>query len=172
MAIKKAGKSTVPRKLTSLFKLHGHRLGPSMSQAQSHVPVFAVSTLPEVPAPSPELQDLLFEYQLLNVLQWAPARPRAKKMKSKPINSFIAFRSYYSRAVTNPQHQRELSSKLGELWSQEPRQEVWEQYSHSYNLYLKKGGRLNFVSWLQGAEERDAVIEPPQTGTVEDVYLI
>lgn len=129
-----------------------------VTKNQHQKPAFSVTSLPNIPEPSKALQLLLIDYRILNVFLWSPKPESVKTKKSKlrPINSFIAFRSFYSRTISRPEYQRELSSKLAEVWKEEPHREVWEQYTLFYNNYLLDcNNKLAFVDWLLQTLELD-----------------
>lgn len=192
MGSEKVYKKAVPKELTSLFRVTKSRAPVPrdkrvVKESQKHG--FRLDSLPTLPSPSNELHQLLLEYGILNDIQWDENKTKTKKSKKsklKAINSFIAFRSFYSRTISNPNHQRELSSKLADIWKTEPSQEIWNQYAQSYNNYLLLPGiKTNFVDWLYTVldlkvEPALVILEtepfddnsPMLSGTIEDVYLI
>lgn len=192
MGTKKVYKKSVPKELTSLFRVHKIRNQVPRDKREvkkSQKYGFRFDSLPKLPVPSNALQDLLFEYSLLNGIHWDPSTSKIKKSKKsklKSINSFIAFRSFYSRTISNPEQQRELSTKLAHIWKSERNQEIWNQYAQAYNnSLLLPGNKINFVDWLCAlldlkADNTMSVIEniqyndntPMLSGTIEDVYLI
>ncbi|KAI5967961.1 MTLALPHA1 [Candida margitis] len=187
MASKRANKKLIPKDFVTLFKVC--RSSPSelkVSKNQDRKPAFSTQSLPMIPKPSSELQHILFDYSLLNAFQLSSkSRPdKVKKSKLKPINSFIAFRSFYSRAISHPEYQRELSCKLAMLWKEESHRDIWEQYTLFYNNYLlDRRNKLTFVDWLLQAlnlkADNSMQFDKPYSeekkltsGTVQDLYLV
>ncbi|SCU94932.1 LAMI_0F00232g1_1 [Lachancea mirantina] len=73
-------------------------------------------------------------------------RREEKTNKRRSINSFIAFRSYYSKCITKKVTQQKLSSVLSEFWSKNPKeQKAWDLLSHQYN---KENDGQVFVEWI------------------------
>ncbi|CUM68277.1 uncharacterized protein PRCAT00005999001 [Priceomyces carsonii] len=165
----------VPKGLTSRFKakqlgLKLHRLQSYrqsqdqkrlLTQYNSSEQIFSLSEIPFLPIPSDDLKSLLLEFNNINVpvslgneTITKRANRRAsrhlKNMKIKKINGFIAFRSFYSRLITNPDHQRQLSVLLGKLWVNEPNRATWNRYAIEYNALLgnSRGQYKPFVEWL------------------------
>ncbi|KAI5956539.1 MTLALPHA1 [Candida jiufengensis] len=189
MGSKRPRQRKVPKEFTTLFKLSNKNNIPRANTPtllDTGKPTFRLTSLPKIPKPSQELQQLMLDYSVLNELQWSPdiSKPgKTKRSKQKPINSFIAFRSFYSRAISNPEHQRELSRKLAELWTNEQNRDTWSQYTQSYNIYLKeKNNNMTFVDWLLDSLDiklDNSWLDSLQvdganelaSGTVEDVYL-
>ncbi|KAL6451210.1 MTLALPHA1 Mating-type-like protein ALPHA1 [Candida maltosa Xu316] len=192
MGSRKIAKKSVPKELASLFRVHDKKFPPPRDNReikQSQKFGFRLGSLPPIPTPTAALSELLLEYGLLNEINWdtsSTKTAKSKKSKLKPINSFIAFRSFYSRSISNPEHQRELSSKLAELWTTDPNKEIWNQYTESYNNYLlSPGASMNFVDWLYDSLDIKVDNSIPMiedisfdnysqmfSGAIEDVYLI
>lgn len=147
----------IPQELTSQFRVSKKKLLLEKDNAlkmKNSTVEFRTRSLPSLPAPRKELQDLLFEYKLLSDVSFTINSPKKHKMAKqkrnpKPINSFIAFRSFYTREIRNPIHQREISQKLAKLWVNEPNRTIWNEYTESYNNYLAQGKTdLSLVDWL------------------------
>ncbi|KAG7661518.1 MTLALPHA1 [[Candida] subhashii] len=182
---------SIPKELTSQFRVSKKKMQLQKDLAlnvpkNSNVE-FRISSLPDLPTPSKELQELIFEYKLSSDLYLAMCPPKKQKLSkpkrgSKPINSFIAFRSFYTRAIRHPNYQREISQKLAKLWLTEPSKSIWDQYTESYNNYLSRGNKgLGLVDWLTKvlnidltediAISQDHFVKPFNSGTVQDIYL-
>lgn len=188
MASKKGNKKLIPKEFVTLFKVCRSRLLVlEVARNQNRKPAFSVKPMTMIPEPNEKLQQLLLDYSLMNILQFPPKPKLGKKKRSKlkPINSFIAFRSFYSRAILDPEYQRELSCKLAKLWKEEVHKETWEQYTLSYNNYLlDSNNKLSFVDWLLDVLnlnlDTDILNDMPnkaktpklESGTIQDVYIM
>ncbi|RLV95281.1 Mating-type-like protein ALPHA1 [Spathaspora sp. JA1] len=182
-------KKSIPKGFTSLFKVEGERniLRLDTSSAErSRNYEFRSMPLPNLPQPSEELRRVLLSYSIQK--EWVPVLKGKKKTvksksKLKPINSFMAFRSFYTRSISNPEYQRELSRKLAGVWIEERNKAIWNQYAESYNQYiLSSNAKYDFVNWLLkvlnieevGKSEPDLTNGRTETilsGTVEDIYM-
>lgn len=187
MASKKGNKKLIPKDFVTLFRVCRSRLQDlKVTNNLDRKPAFNIKSLPMIPEPSKGLQLLLLDYSLLNVFLWSlkSLTSKVKKSKSKPINSFIAFRSFYSRAISQPEYQRELSTKLAKLWKEELHRDVWEQYTLFYNNYLlESNNQLTFVDWLLQMLNLELDNNTPidkshvedslklKSGTIQDIYL-
>lgn len=148
----KAKNPTLRRIIQMDLKSHGkkEKIGIKSRSEQ----IFSLTKLPILPCPSTELTEILFQFNDLNF--YAQNYHNVKKQKAgnpkkkfRSINGFIAFRSFYSRLVANPEHQRKLSIMLGKLWSQEPSRQIWNRYASEYNMTCHKhDNKVAFVDWL------------------------
>ena len=95
-----------------------------MSQDSSNIKFFSVlklNDLPPLPSPSKWLQEILTSINFADPM-YHPCKLKSRyenrKRKSK-INGFIAFRSFYSRAIKIPKPQQEISASLAVAWGLE-----------------------------------------------------
>lgn len=116
--------------------------------------VFSSNEFPILPMPSDSLKKLLFEVNNMTQKQpknrtlFSPHKKNNSFKISSKINGFIAFRSFYSKSISNPADQRKLSRSLANIWLGEENKETWESYSQLYKMskaYLKN---QTFVAWL------------------------
>lgn len=99
--------------------------------------------------------------------------------KRKDINSFIAFRSYYSKIFLRLVTQTYLSSVLSKYWASNPEiRRTWEMFAQQYN---REKSTLGFVEWLKRNYRAEfdltAEINPKRSSLntapyVEDIYSI
>lgn len=115
--------------------------------------------LPSLPTPSIDLQDILVRFNqtrgnYIDDSSWgsqifdmkmSTRKSRIRCKKTRCLNGFMAFRSFYSRSISNVEHQRELSTLLGKLWKDEPNREIWNRYAIEYN---SQAINQDFVDWL------------------------
>nr|AZQ56645.1 MAT alpha 1 protein [Suhomyces anneliseae] len=137
------------------FKLLGFGSGAKCSYDVDHKfkEGLICQNMPAIPSPSPQLKELLLKFNSLNDttqkkqnnLQGSKSQ-RKSISKKRNINGFIAFRTFYSKSVFNPKHQRSLSSELAKLWKTEPSKTQWNLYARVYNSRDDK--ELQFVEWL------------------------
>ena len=187
----KKTRKTVPKEFISLFRVHSGRDAPRRDTREvQKVKSMGLDSLllPDLPVASNALQELLLEYGLLNDIKWDSKGLKAskkQKTKLKPLilllHLDLLLKNYFQS-----EHQRELSSKLADVWTQESNQEVWKQYTQSYNNYLLlPDAKLNFVDWLCEALDYTIDNTTPQiedilltsynqllSGTIEDVYIM
>ncbi|KAH3666367.1 hypothetical protein OGAPHI_003546 [Ogataea philodendri] len=116
--------------------------------------ILFVSDFPRIPAESPYLQSLLKTY----VQTQSKSCVRTKRRKNsdgnrlrnsksrRGINGFMAFRSYYSRRVSNYHAQKLLSRALAKAWIFEKNQDIWSRYAIEYN---HSHSETSFSEWLQ-----------------------
>ncbi|KAG7805696.1 hypothetical protein KL921_005399 [Ogataea angusta] len=99
-----------------------------------------LTNLPQIPTTSPSLKRLLSEYgskdngsdRSNKVARKKPTRHKVQKGR-KRLNGFMAFRSFYSRNITNYNSQKALSQALAHAWNREKHQQVWSLYATQYN---------------------------------------
>lgn len=112
--------------------------------------VLAFNNIPAMPAASTELEQLLRSFgtsttafrKSKNFLK-RNRGPHARKKRK--VNGFIAFRAFYSRSIPGTARQRDLSSKLAQIWKSEPNSHIWNLYAIHYNA---TGGNKLFLAWL------------------------
>nr|AZQ56674.1 MAT alpha 1 protein [Suhomyces bribrorum] len=108
-------------------------------------------TLPRIPLPSQQLKELLLKFNSLNDSSGNKNNSGSMSQtrnvsKSGKINSFIAFRTFYCKSISNPEHQRTLSTELARIWKSEPSKHQWKLYAAHYNFRDNKN--MPFVEWL------------------------
>lgn len=159
----------VPKRFTSKFSvcrtnktyntnIKKEEIIPEQTSELQSLHMFFFSDLPSLPFPSTDLQDVLVKYNQMNdggsyvdslfnplSIKKKSRRCKLRSNKTKCLNGFLAFRSFYSRSIFNVDHQRQLSSLLGKLWRKEPNQEVWNRYAIEYN---NQASNQDFVGWL------------------------
>ncbi|EGW31993.1 uncharacterized protein SPAPADRAFT_71531 [Spathaspora passalidarum NRRL Y-27907] len=188
MKRRKTNKRSIPKGFISLFKIQRKRnvlrLDTSLAERSGNYE-FRSMPLPKLPEPSEELKKVLLRYNIVKELAPLQEQKRKKlrpKLKLKPINSFMAFRSFYTKSISNPEYQRELSCLLAQIWIDEPNKAIWNQYTESYNQYiLSSGAKYNFVNWLckmldieaenNNTDLSNRANETILSGTVEDIYM-
>lgn len=99
--------------------------------------------------------------------------------RRKDVNSFIAFRSYYSKFFLRLVTQTYLSSVLSKYWASNPEiRRTWEMFAQQYN---REKSTLGFVEWLERTYRAEfdltAEINPKRSSNntspyVEDIYSI
>lgn len=99
--------------------------------------------------------------------------------RRKDVNSFIAFRSYYSKFFLRLVTQTYLSSVLSKYWASNPEiRRTWEMFAQQYN---REKSTLGFVEWLERTYRAEfdltAEINPKRSSLntspyVEDIYSI
>ena len=136
--------------------------------------------LPSLPTPSIDLQEILIRFnqatrncagdsswgsQLFD-MKVPTRKSRIRCKKTRCLNGFMAFRSFYSRSIYNVEHQRELSTLLGKLWKNEPNKAIWNRYAIEYN---SQAINQDFVDWLFKALGLEVETFPiPYTSTVRN----
>lgn len=130
-----------------------NRKSERTEQRLTKVQVIFFSELPPLPEPSPGLQDVLERYNEKRgsdcsgqfLFSCSNHKRKSRSKTGHRLNGFMAFRSFYSRSVFDVEHQRQLSSILGSLWKNEPRQDVWNRYAIEYN---SRATKEDFIEWL------------------------
>lgn len=147
-----------------------------MSQDSSNIKFFSVlklNDLPPLPSPSKWLQEILTSINFADPM-YHPCKLKSRyenrKRKSK-INGFIAFRSFYSRAIKSPKPQQEISASLAVAWKLEPNRKVWNYYALLYNETAKDE---EFLYWLYRSLGiiDDASCSVKQISKVNDTYFL
>lgn len=145
-------------------------------QKLTKVQVIFFSEIPPLPEPSPGLKEVLERFngngenaRCRRSQVEVPFLGHKKRSRSKTghrLNGFMAFRSFYSRSVFDAEYQRQLSSILGSLWKNEPKQDVWNRYAIEYN---SRASKEDFIEWLTrvlGLENRSFC--DPSTNVVKN----
>lgn len=198
----------VPKRFTNRFSLKNkgkrrgmtlQELGTSYAKPGSRlksVQVVFFTDLPQVPHPSDELRVILDKFcgedmfldacgKILTDTHKKLGR-KCKPRKNKRINGFMAFRSFYCRSIFNVEHQRQLSTLLGNVWKNEPNKAVWNRYAIEYNTQLPDA---DFVDWLctslgfgvgDSTDSATSVVKNDSwqfsstnsTNAVEDIYFL
>ncbi|CCE86960.1 Piso0_005485 [Millerozyma farinosa CBS 7064] len=147
--------------------------------------ILFLTELPSLPSPSLELKNILLNFSSANNEfdndEWdffglgsdnkspkktTPRRYKPKARRTRNLNGFMAFRSFYSRSISNVEHQRQLSSLLGSLWQTEPNKNIWNRYAIEYNT---RATNQDFVEWLCKALSLPLdVFSIPSTSTVKN----
>lgn len=151
-SISKTGKRSISNVKNETINMRRQRQVKSMQ-------VVFFTELPSLPTPSLDLQEILVKFKQATGsfpgdTLWEsemfdmkiPIRKnRNRCKKTRCLNGFMAFRSFYSRSISNVEHQRELSSLLGKLWKNEPNKAIWNRYAIEYN---SQAINQDFVDWL------------------------
>lgn len=146
------GKAKIPGKFTSRFRTSVQSNSKDLTAkpgAQNNC--FLVAKLPALPLLADELKALMLKFEILSTYLIAKPKKRPKKRTKefRKINAFIAYRSFYTTAVTDAKLQRDLSVMLAETWKNERRKDVWQMYAASYNeTAARETSILGFVDWL------------------------
>ncbi|CCE85849.1 Piso0_005485 [Millerozyma farinosa CBS 7064] len=147
--------------------------------------ILFLTELPSLPSPSLELKNILLNFSSANHDfdndEWdffglgldskghkktTSRRYKPKGRRTRSLNGFMAFRSFYSRSISNVEHQRQLSSLLGSLWQTEPNKNIWNRYAIEYNT---RATNQDFVEWLCKALSLPLdVFSIPSTSTVKN----
>lgn len=146
---------------------------------QSAFRILKLTELPQLPQPSPQLQEILrLAGSAPSVSRRQVRRKSGSRKKKRRINGFIAFRCFYSRAAKSSQSQKELSTSLGKIWESEPNRNIWNCYALHYN---ETGEDEEFMDWLyrnlklaNGLPLPKQVVKPYPShinSNVEDVFL-
>lgn len=156
-------KKVVPKRFTSRFtvsktvrKINGKGKVEPIDRAKSRnksVQVVFFSDFPSLPTPSMDLQKILVKFNQDQIegnlwksnTNMSLRKNKSRWKKTRCLNAFIAFRSFYSRSISNVEQQRQLSKLLGELWKNEPNQAIWNRYAIEYNSLSVN---QEFVDWL------------------------
>ena len=144
-------------------------------QKLTKVQVIFFSDMPPLPEPSPGLKEVLEKFNgngetarnRRSQVEF-PLLGHKKRSRSKAghrLNGFMAFRSFYSRSVYDADHQRQLSSLLGSLWKNEPKQDVWNRYAIEYN---SRASKEDFIEWLTRVLGLEQGICDPSTNVVKN----
>lgn len=118
---------------------------------QSTFAVQQINNLPKLPEPTGPLKAFLCKYESdLKEHLTLPYRPKRTqrnglKPKARRINGFMAFRTFYSKAIKLTSSQPEVSSELATIWKNEKCQKIWHCYALRYNA---TGGDQSFLIWL------------------------
>lgn len=161
----------IPKRFTSRFSVSktGKRtndlkkedIDTRLQRKVKSMQVVFFTELPSLPTPSMDLQEILVSFNHVkgngvDEALWdsvfntrmSTRKNRHRCKKRRCLNGFMAFRSFYSRSISNVEHQRQLSKLLGKLWKNEPNKAIWNRYAIEYN---SQAVNQDFVDWLFGA---------------------
>ncbi|ODV65275.1 hypothetical protein HYPBUDRAFT_154089 [Hyphopichia burtonii NRRL Y-1933] len=135
--------------------------------------------LPDLPTPPSKLQNILIEFNRLNEDSLRSVKKKSRPKNSKrTINGFFAFRTFYSKSIFKPDHQRQLSSLLAEAWREEKKKSIWDKYAVVYRLQAPD---IGFFDWLCANLNLETSTNKPEVnspemkkhslGRVEDLFL-
>ncbi|QLQ78671.1 hypothetical protein HG537_0B00200 [Torulaspora globosa] len=97
-------------------------------------------------------EELLFSIAN-DVLDNIYKKPARRGAPAKPLNSFMAFRAYYSQFGYGLK-QNILSPLLASAWHSHPeQQQIWDTFAQQFNFVKPKCG---FVEWVDQRYERES----------------
>jgi len=87
--------------------------------------------------------------------------PKKEPVAKRPLNSFIAFRSYY-KAIFQARQQKDISGYLNQLWNADPYRAKWTIIAKAYSIIRDTIGRRNasLPQFLAIAVEHIGIIPP------------
>lgn len=129
-----------------------------------------LQSLPQLPKVSDSLKELLVKYPK----KTSGTIVGGSKKKFHKVNGFIAYRSFYTKNLSNGNAQRELSKELAKEWKCDKHRNTWSTYAAIYNSQIEdRSCKEPFVAWLLrsiGVNARKD-IRIQRNARVEDVFI-
>lgn len=73
-------------------------------------------------------------------------RRKSKQTRTRKLNGFMAFKSYYSQFNQSQLRMLEFNKKLYTIWQSYEHRGIWERYARQYNLRERN---VTFLQWLE-----------------------
>lgn len=127
--------------------------------------------LPPIPPQSKCLIQTLQELKGLHIASLKKSRHKPRRRKPTPkmnkvskINGYTAFKSYYSRHVSNV-CQGMVTSMLSKVWLKYDHQDIWDTYARHYRRYKRTEA---FSEWLDRNTRAEETLCMPTTDDFSD----